>query len=462
MPGSPDNKEKEADKKETEAKEPDKKGPEKEEAKKQEPEKKEEQKVEATPPKWEPSKTPSAKEVEIEARMRVIEAEMERLKKERIAFEEERKRFEAERESFEKEKKAYQKGVEMAQEATKMPEIKTPEALEADKKNNAEPEKAKPKKDAVVNSKGNYTEMNLGDSALTEKQSSQTAKLKITADMTVLAKKSSKEFKMMQKAVERFDKFMKGMEGRTAFTPEELEKYDKLSHDVYKASDEYLKKKENDMEKRAPGKDGKKKQSNYEYSRVKAAEEIRETVEKMRQEMLDKAFKAKVEEMDKRCKDQVQNLENSRNKMANDKKIEPDKMKERLADNTARTIFYQNRMQQLSKNNDLCMKPGESMNAAINRLNSSIIPTKDEIDGIKKHPVAGKIVENGVKSLADGKTFSNNDINKTVKAEASKKAPEVKKAKEMKKEQVKQKEKQAQKQAQKQTQKTVHQKGIVK
>ena len=398
--------------------------------------------VDPVAPNWEPGNTSDAKEVEMEERMRAMEAEMERLKKERIALEEERKRFEAEKKAFEA---GRQQALGHESKMSDSPVKETPAAAnnaasDNPAMNGAAAGRTEPSRNTIVNKKGNYTEMKLDDSSLTDKQADQTAKLNITADMTVLAKKSSKEFKMMQKAMERFDKFMKGMKGRTAFTPEELEKYDKLSHDVYKASDEYLKKKENDMEKRAPGKDGKKKQSDYEYSRVKAAEEIRESVEQMRQEMLDKALKAKIEEMNKRCADQLENLENRRNKLAYSKDMEPYRMKSRLSDNAAHTIYYANRMMQLSVNNELCMKPGESLNAAVNRLNTAIIPTKEEIDGIREHPLTGKIVDNGVKSLSEGKSFTYDDMKKTIKTEAAKKAPEVKKAKEMEKEQAKQKE----------------------
>ena len=207
------------------------------------------------PPEWKPSV--SDKEKEIDQRMRLMEAELERLKKERLAFEQERKRFE-------EEKKAYEAGKQQeagyAGRENNAPERETPAAVNQP----AMKEAVQPEKDAVVSKKGNYTEMKLDDDSLTTKQADQTAKLKITADMSVLAKKSSKEFKMMQAAVDRFDKFMKGMQGRTTFTPEELEKYDKLSHDVYKASDTYLKKKQEDIDKRPLGKDGKsKKKSIY-------------------------------------------------------------------------------------------------------------------------------------------------------------------------------------------------------
>ena len=431
-----ENNEIKAEEKETEEKEA-----EESEAEIDESEKTEEKEAEKTESEIEESEKTEEKEATMEARMRAVEAEMERLKKERIAFEEERKRFEAEKKAFEA---GRQQALGQDSKTSDSPVREAPasanRAANNPAMNGAAAGRTEPSRNAVVNKKGNYTEMNLDDSSLTDKQADQTAKLNITADMTVLAKKSSKEFKMMQKAMERFDKFMKGMKGRTAFTPEELEKYDKLSHDVYKASDEYLKKKENDMEKRAPGKDGRKKQSDYEYSRVKAAEEIRETVEQMRQEMLDKAFKAKLDEMNKRCVDQLKNLENSRTKMASDKGMEPDRMKSQLSENSAHTIFYANRMMQLSANNELCMKPGESLNAAVNRLNTAIIPTKKEIDGIKEHPLTEKIVENGVKSLSDGKSFTYDDMRKTIKTEAAKKVPEVKKAKELEKEQAKQKE----------------------
>ena len=376
------------------------------------------------------------KEEELEARMKQMEAELERLKKERIAFEEQRKKFEAEKKAF---------AAQNANDKSKQQETPNKEAQVSNDGQTIkmeEPIKTQ-EKSAVVSRKGNYTEMSLENDTLTTSQAKQTAKLKITADMSVLAKKSSKEFKMMQKAMERFDKFMKGMDGRTTFTPAELEKYDKLSHDVYKASDEYLKKKENEMENRPVGKDGQKKQSKYEYSRVKAAEEIRETVENMRQDMLRNAFKEKISEMSARCEAQLENLGNSRNKMAKDKDIQPDKMKSQLADNCARTIYYTNRMKSLSAKNELCMKPGETMNAAINRLNESMIPTKKEIDEIKNHPVMDRIAESGVKAFSEGKAFNYNDMRKSIAFEANKKAPAIKKANEIKKEQVKQAAKQA-------------------
>ncbi len=392
----------------------------------------------------------SDKDRELLERMSRMEAEMEaekeRLKKERLAFQEERKRFEEEKKAFE------EMNVNVAFNKQAEPDKNAQSAVANQKASDmmgkpADKQSAKPEKEGVVTRKGNYNEMSMADDSITLKQADQAAKLKITADMSVLAKKSSREFKKMQAAVDRFDKFMKGMGGRTTFSAEELEKYDKLSHDVYKASDEYLKKKEQDMEKRAPGKDGQKKQSDYEYSRIKAAEEVRESVEQMRKEMLEKAFNDKLEEMNKRCQDQLENLENSRNKMASDKDMDPARRESRLADNMAHTIYYGNCMKQLSSKGELQMKPGESMNAAVNRLNTAIIPTKNEIEEIKAHPVAKRIVDAGVKNLSEGKSFTMNDMEKTMKQAAMKKAPEVKKAKDMKREQERQMEQARQREA---------------
>lgn len=390
------------------------------------------------------------KDKDLQERMRQMEAEMEKLKKDRLAFEEEKKRFEEEKRAFEEKNASANMASDKQAEAGKnAPSANANQKAPEIAGKTADKQSAQPEKAGVVTKKGNYTEMSMADDSITTKQADQTAKLKITADMTVLAKKSSKEFKMMQTAVDRFDKFMKGMGGRTTFTAEELEKYDKLSHDVYKASDEYLKKKEQDMEKRAPDKKGNKKQSDYEYSRVKACEEIRETVEQMRKEMLEKAFNEKLNEMNKRCQDQLENLENSRSKMASDKDMDPARRQARLADNTAHTIYYGNRMSQLASAGQLKMMSGESMNAAVNRLNAAIIPTKDEINGIKEHPVAKNIVDEGVKNLSEGKPYTMNDMDKTIKQAALKKAPEVKKANDMKKEQEKQMEQAKKSQARK-------------
>ena len=278
---------------------------------------------------------------------------------------------------------------------------------ESEKKEEPKPEEKKFKNPNAK--KGVYDETdNLLE--ITDKHADEAAKLKIVADMTVLYKKSSPEFKRMQKAIERFDKFMKGIKGRTTLTAEEMEKYDKYSHDVYKASDDYYKKKESEM--KIDDKGNKVAKSNYEESRMKAAAEVRESVSKMRHEMFDKQIKAKVEEMNARCEQQLTNLENSREKIAAEGIKDADKLQPRIENNISHTIFYANRMAHLEKKGDLTMKEGESFSSAINRLNASTIPQKGEIDSIKDNKLGSSIIESGIQSAMKGKSLKNEEIKK--------------------------------------------------
>ena len=279
------------------------------------------------------------------------------------------------------------------------------ENKENEKKEEAKPEEKKFKNPNAKN--GVYYETdNLLET--TDKHANEAAKLKIVADMTVLYKKSSPEFKRMQKAVERFDKYMKQIKGRTTLTAEEMEKYDKYSHDVYKASDDYYKKKESEMKLDDNG--NKVPKSKYEQSRMSAAAEIRDSVSKMRHEMFDKQIKAKVDEMNARCEQQLANLENSREKIAAEGIKDAEKLQPRIENNISHTIFYANRMAQLEKKGDLTMKEGESFSSAINRLNASTIPQKGEIDSIKDNRIGSSIIESGIQSAMKGKGLKNEDI----------------------------------------------------
>ncbi len=423
------------------------------EAAKEDPAKETDKEAVKEEPAKEAEKKSLTREEMLEMKILEMEEEIKRLKQERLAYQQEQMRMEEKLKAAETAKG--QTGLQMENTEGK-PERKAPEMGGASGKGTEKkaPSEAKPavaEQDQIRTRKGNYVEMKLGDGSISGKQADEAAKMKVVADMSVLAKKSSREFKMMQKAVERFDKFMKGMNGRTTFTAEEMERYDKLSHDVYKASDEYLKKKEQQIAERKPGKDGKKKQSDYEYSRIKAAEEIRESVEKMRQEMLEKAVKEKTEEMRKRCEQQLSNLEKNRDKLAGQKDMDPAGRKRQLADNVSHTIYYASRMRQLTEMNELRVKPGETLSAAMDRMDASVIPEKKEIDGISKHPAVKNIVANGEERMKNGQSFANDDMGKLMNKQVAKSVQEVKKTEKLAKEQSKSIQKQAKRQAQKQT-----------
>ncbi len=343
-------------------------------------------------------------ENELDRMRRQLQEEIRRAK-------EEREKLEKERKEFEEMKKALAEG-------------KDPEAAKNEPKKEPEkqPEKQEEQKQEIEfnlpkGKKGNYEEAKFS-ADITTSQADEAYKLTIVADMTVLHKKSSKEFKAMQKAVDKFEKFMKGIKGRASLTAEELEKYDKLSYDVYKTSDDYAKKKKEKQEN-----DPNYKPSKYEQGRIRSAEEIRQSVQNMRKQMFEKQIKEKVDEIQARCEQQLENLEKTRAKLAENK--DDPAIQTKMENNVSHTLYYSKRMDNLKKQRELELKPGESFSHAIDRLNASVIPREGEIGMIKDDEKGRNIINQATEQVKQGKPVTNENINQMFNKEANALVPDI-------------------------------------
>ncbi|MBR6221875.1 MAG: hypothetical protein IKQ71_00405 [Lachnospiraceae bacterium] len=337
---------------------------------------------------------------ELDRMRRQLQEEIRRAK-------EEREKLEKERKEFEEMKKALAEG-------------KDPEAAKNEPEKEPEKKGEQPK-DIEVNipnrRKGNYEDAKFS-ADITTSQADEAYKLTIVADMTVLHKKSSKEFKAMQKAVDKFEKFMKGIKGRASLTAEELEKYDKLSYDVYKTSDDYAKKKKEKQEN-----DPNYKPSKYEQGRIKSAEEIRQSVQNMRKQMFEKQIKEKVDEIQARCEQQLENLEKTRAKLAENK--DDPAIQTKMENNVSHTLYYSKRMDNLKNQRELELKPGESFSHAIDRLNASVIPREGEIGMIKDDEKGRNIINQATEQVKQGKPVTNENINQMFNKEANALVPDI-------------------------------------
>ena len=231
--------------------------------------------------------------------------------------------------------------------------------------------------------------------AVTRGQTRNIARLRNIADLNEVLRGSSREFKTMQKALKEMDEFMQEINGRTMLTDEEMRKYDKLAGSLQKSSTIYLEKKEKERDARE--RSGKKPdRSHYEDVRVRCAEEIQKNIEEMREKIFEERMKAKKQEMQAACDEKLSRLEEERAEIAGSMGSQAEK-EEMLRENVAQTFYYSARMSTLQ--GDFKLKPGESMERAMERLDMSIRPKKEELDQVKSSELAKKVTEKGISKM---------------------------------------------------------------
>ncbi len=374
---------------------------------------------------------------EIERQRRELADELERLRREREQFARDREAFEQMRRHYmEQHPEAAENrrdAPEAAENRQNVPEgvqQNTPGAVnpgEPQNQANQQPSPAPAQEEFKdPNSKKGHYDDATYDTSVTTRQAEEAYKLTIIADTTALLKKSSSEYKKMQKAVDKFEKFMRGIKGKAVLSAEDMEAYDKYSLEAYKATDDYLKKKESQREQsnRKLGKNGEKAyKSSYEEGRVHNAEDVRQSIQQMRNEMFERQVQQKVDEMNARCQQQLVNLENSRSKMAADPN-QPN-LAAKVENNVSHSLYYANRMAHLAKKGELSMKPGESFSAAMDRLNASVIPKEGELDSIKDTPQGEGIIQGTLEQIKQGKEVKTADLAKMQKEAVNEMVPEV-------------------------------------
>lgn len=233
----------------------------------------------------------------------------------------------------------------------------------------------------------------------------------------------SKEQKKLVKDLEAFDTFMKEIEGRTKLTPREMEVYDKLSLKVYKSGKEYREHllERNEKEKKAFDEKHKNDKYKVEYemrdsthAKLEGTNQLMETIERMRKETFKKEMEEKQKELAEKCRKEADKAEAIRDEM--DKyKNDPNNLKalqHNMEESIARTIFYNNRIERLSKQGEFSVKPDESLSKARERLDKAIQPTPAELDQIKKTDLCKSLYDKGWEKMQKGDLLTTEDISK--------------------------------------------------
>ena len=226
----------------------------------------------------------------------------------------------------------------------------------------------------------------------------------------------------MMKDLNAFDNFMKEISGRTRLSPREMEVYDKLSLKAYRSAKEYHEYKLEQDQKKMEAFDKKhekdKVKPRYEqdpadYGKIEGTNRLLENIERLRKEAFDKEMEEKAKELTEKCKKEAEKAEAIRGDLNKATNAEERKaLQNKLEDSIARSIYFGKRMEDLQNKNELSIKPDESFQKAIQRIDKSIEPTEAELKGIKETEFCKSQVEKAKEMVNNGDILTNDDIQK--------------------------------------------------
>ncbi len=285
------------------------------------------------------------------------------------------------------------------------------EANEAEKKAPAVPAQGKKadakkpdeKKEERNPFKGTVNEQKDIEGTLLDKQQKEVHALRA---MTREIDTKSKEYKLVRRHLQLLDEFMQQIAGRTQLSKEEMEKYELLTMRAYKATEMY-EKAENERLKASGAKPTKKEQQ-----RILGLKEIQRSISKMREDMYEKELKRKKEEMQKKCQEKMQDMQETLDGLHHAGSKNP-QLKEVLGGAVVQTLFYMNRMDTLEKN--IRIRPGHPYKRTSDRLDRDLRPSKQDLDNVAKQELTQSIVTAGMKAIKAGGEFSIDDIRKLQK-----------------------------------------------
>ena len=349
--------------------------------------------------------------------------------------EEEEKKKEEERKKEEEERKA--------EEAKKEEERKAKEAAEKQKKEEAVPQRFfvsdfEQGSAEYRSEKRGYKDHEFKEGE-TAKNAKETHVMKYTARNIFNESKAfrwsgSKSQKQLMNDLEAFDQFMKEIDGRTNLTPREMEVYDKLSLKLYKSGKEYREHLVQRQEKEKEAYDERHKNDKYkmEYSgtqmdnaKLEGTNKLLETVERMRKQLFEKEMQEKEKELAEKCQKEVEKAEAVRDQMLTvaDTPENRKALQHNMEESIARSLYYNNRIEQLKKKGEIQAKPDETLSKAMERMDKAIQPTVEELDEIKKSELCQTLVKRGNEKLKEGDVLSNEEIAQSqkdyIKAEGS-------------------------------------------
>jgi hypothetical protein len=227
-----------------------------------------------------------------------------------------------------------------------------------------------------------------------------------------------------------------------------MEVYDALSLKAYNAGKEYREHLQKRHEKAKEAYDEKHKNDKNvpEYTdppedqaKLDYTTKMMEDIERWRKEMFEKEIAEKRKEITEKCQKEAEKAEAIRDQMLSVNNT-PENMKalqHNMEESIARTLYYNNRIDQLTKKGEFNMHPDESLSKAKERLNKAVEPTPQELDEIKKSELCKTLVEQGNEKLKNKDVLTAEEIKKSqndyIKAEGSNRAMEKWREQNMKK-----------------------------
>ncbi|SEP84768.1 hypothetical protein SAMN02910369_00732 [Lachnospiraceae bacterium NE2001] len=268
--------------------------------------------------------------------------------------------------------------------------------------------------------------------------------------------KKSPKFKEMMKDLQALDDFMQNIGGRKNLTADEMEAYDMLSLKAYNATLNYEDYKVEQIKnrKKEKTKDGREfvRVKDSERVRLEGEQEIRNRLQKIREDMFKKQMEKKAEEMQKQCEEKAEQLEAEREEIIKNASI-PSATKEgaeatqkeaqkALEENIAKSLFYSARVEDLSKKGMFSMKPGKTLAQNMKAIDKKMEPTLSDLEVVKKHPVYKQILDVAKEKMKKGETLTLEEIDKMkkdyIKAEGAKRRKQKLRNENMKKPEKKQ------------------------
>ena len=232
--------------------------------------------------------------------------------------------------------------------------------------------------------------------------------------------KRSPEMKKLLKDMDAFDTFMKEIEGRKNLTPREMEVYDKLSLKVYKSGKEYREHLQEKHEKNKAAFDEKHKNDKYhiEYSdypediaKLEGTNQVLDQIETMRKKLFEKQMEEKQKELTEKCQKEAQKAESIRDEMeSTNDPAKQSALQSQMEDSIARSLFYNNRIEKLTKQGEFAVKPDESLTKAMERLDKAAQPKPEELAEIKNTELCKSLVIKGMDKLRENDMLSNEEI----------------------------------------------------
>ena len=236
----------------------------------------------------------------------------------------------------------------------------------------------------------------------------------------------SQKFKTVITSINELDAFMKEIGGRTRLTPDEVGMFDAISFTASLSCQNYKKDKNEEVKKRKKikDKDGKEVENikESEKTRLKGVDEMEKQIQQMREKVFESTVKKKVEEIQANVAEEKDKLNAARENIANN----PigDDTRAKLEDNIAKTLFYNNRLEDLGKQERVKVMKGESLNKGLSRLERDFEPTTANLGSVKKTDLCKNLVDAAMEKLKKGEMLTEEEImgaqQSYIKAEAEK------------------------------------------